>query len=426
MKRLAQTFAVGFSTGPVAVRKIGREAEYPLVDATGAAFDLSNLWDDLYRPGLKIVRAADGMQVGLEGVAFTYASEVGRGTVELITGPRHDLVQLAGDHDAGLEHLVDVAARHGATVLGHGCQPLTPPSLGLMTPKPRYAVLHKAIGDAWLSFTATASDQTHVDISRDEVAWTTNLGNLLAPVFIALCGNSGVAAGTDADACSWREVAMGAIEPSNGRHGMPIEPIESIEDHVGRLCRLSHLMHKHTGVPVQGEGRFEAFLEDYAVDDWDDVYAAFLVHEHYVWHSARPRSGHGTLEVRSPCQQPAGDPMVASALALGVIAGAAEIGRHIEATLGNDAWSIMRRWHGQVLTHGLAAPEPASGLIEGVLERAKGALRGRGRDEARFLEPLFFRLQKKENPAQVARRVFAKGGMEALLNRAAIPASTDG
>ena len=110
-----------------------------------------------------------------------------------------------------------------------------------------------------------------------------------------------------------------------------------------------------------------------------------------------------------------------SALALGIVSGGAEIGRYIETTLGNDAWTLMRRWHGEVIEHGLAAPAPAPDLIRGVLERARGALRGRGRNEASFLDPLFRRLERGENPAQVSRRVHAADGLPGLIAHVGIP-----
>ena len=284
---LAAQFAEGFSSAPIGLRKVGREAEYPLVDASGVAFDVAELWEDLAQadadgPALEVQRAPDGMIVGLDGLRFSYASEVGRGTIELITGPRHDLCQLAEDHEAGMRRLVAVADKHGAVVLGMGSQPLTPPSEALMTPKPRYGMLLDRIGADWLSFTVTASDQVHVDVAGPEVVAMTNLGNILAPVVIALCANSPLLGGEDAGCCSWREAGMGAIDAARGRHGMPLRPIASLEEHVSRIVQLPHLLHKEDGVSMPAQGDFVDFLG--TLDDSAAAYAAFLVQEHYVWH----------------------------------------------------------------------------------------------------------------------------------------------
>ena len=60
--------------------------------------------------------------------------------------------------------------------------------------------------------------------------------------------------------------------------------------------------------------------------------------------------------------------------ALGIVSGAAEIAGFVQSQLGPEAWTIMRGWHGEAVHHGLAAREPSTDFILGVLERAKGAL----------------------------------------------------
>ncbi len=415
-----ERFRSGFSSRPIPLRKIGREAEYPVVDARGEAFDVSQLWPDLVAPGMNRERAPDGMIVGLKGMQFSYASEVGKGTIEVITGPRHDLIQLATDHEAGVKRLVNAAAKHGARVLGIGVQPLTLPSLALMTPKHRYAVLHEVLGDPWLTFTATASDQTHVDVSGPEVVAMTNLCNILSPVIIALCANSGVVGGAHAGVTSWRESAMGTIQPEHGRHGMPNLPAETLAHHMEMLCHLPHLMDRKDGVATPGDQR--PFSEVMRGMEPEDLWRAFMVHDHYVWHSARPRSRQGTVEVRCACQQPWDSHMSAAALSLGIVSGAAEIAQYVQDTLGSDAWTIMKEWHGMVVRLGLRAPEPRDGFVFGVLERARSALRARGRREAPFIEPLFWRLERKENPAQRFQDLVVEQGLAAALDAVSIPA----
>lgn len=419
VKKLEGRFRSGFFHGPIGVRKVGREAEYPVVDADGNAFDIAELWGDLAGPGLEAKFAPDGMQVALDGMRYSYASEVGTGTIEVITGPRHDLVQLCRDHELAMQRLVKVAAAHGARVLAMGTQPKTVASTALMTPKPRYGLLHEVIGDPWLTFTLTASDQTHVDVASQEIIPVANLCNMLAPFIIALCGNSGLVSDGDAGVCSWRESAMGTIQPDVGRHGMPIEPAKSLEHHIQMLCELPHLMDRQGPESVAGNG---APFADFAngMDD-ERAWEAFLVHEHYVWHSARPRSRQGTVELRCAGQQPWKSHMAASALSLGVVAGAAEISQYVMTTLGTDAWSIMREWHKQAIVHGLASVEPASDFVLGILDRAKGALRGRGRSEVQYIEPLYWRLDRRENPAQRLRSILEAEGMDAAIAYASIP-----
>lgn len=416
---ILERFRSGFSSQAIPNRKIGREAEYPVVGADGEAFDISQLWGDLVGPGLVRERAPDGMIVGLKGNRYSYASEVGTGTIEVITGPRSDLLTLARDHEEAVARLVEVADRHGARVLGLGAQPKTAPSRDLMTPKPRYGILQEAIGDAWLSFTATASDQTHVDVSGPEIVPMANLGNLLSPVIIALCANSGVVAGADAGVCSWREQSMGRIQPDQGRHGMPVRPAESLAHHLEMLCELPHLMDRRGGEAYLSDGR--PFAEHMAGMDAEEMWRAFTVHDHYVWHSARPRSRQGTIEVRCACQQPWDQHMSVAALSLGLVCAGQELAVFIQSQLGPDAWTVMRRWHGEVIRDGLAATEPVDGFILGVLERARGALRGRGQKEAPLLDPLFRRLERRENPAQRMRGMLSDQGIASVIEHARIP-----
>ena len=124
-----------------------------------------------------------------------------------------------------------------------------------MTPKPRYGMLHERIGPDWLSFTVTASDQVHVDVAEPEVVAMTNLGNILAPVVIALCGNSSMLAGQDAGCCSWREAGMGAIDAARGRHGMPHMDVYLNVDTVvgrGRSCGSSCSCRRKQRQPSRG------------------------------------------------------------------------------------------------------------------------------------------------------------------------------
>ena len=155
LEPIIRRFRAGFTERPSPLRKVGREAEYPVVDENGAGIDIARLWPRLARrddhgPALEEERAPDGRLVGLKCPRFAFASEVGLGTIEVITGPRHDLGQLAADHEAAVARLVEAAAEQGAVVLGLGCQPATPPDESWMTPKPRYGLLLERIGPPWL------------------------------------------------------------------------------------------------------------------------------------------------------------------------------------------------------------------------------------------------------------------------------------
>lgn len=430
-------FAAGFKEGPAGWRTVGREAEYPVVQADGTAAEVSGLWMALAELSaerghvLKAKREGD-LVVAMVGEAFTFYSEVGRGTIEVLTGPRQDLVQLAEDHERAMQVLLAATAAMGWSVLGYGIQPRTPATPAFMMPKRRYRVLLDAIGDPWLWFTLTASDQVHASIGRDEVVPLSNTANLLAPVTVALTANSPVYSDGFSGFMSAREGRMGEIHAAEHRHGMtagPVADIRGLMDLTAGQRFLMELRQDADGAWAHAVTHdsflhwLQAWGDDPAATGRQSVHDAFLLHEHYIWNSARPRAHHGTLELRAACQQPWTEPgspgpfahMAASALGVAMVEAGAELGRYLEQRLGASGWNRMRTWHHAVVREGLAAEQPVEGLLDGVLGLCSDALAARGRGEEALLSPLVARLERGQNPAQRAAAAFQAGGVEALL-----------
>ena len=417
---LGDRFEACFPEGTPAWRTLGREAEFPVVHADGTAADVSALLPILRAADPSLVEKREGdMLVALKNDRVEYTLEVGRGTLEVVVGPAEDLHELQARHDAARGPLLAAAAELGVHVLGYGIQPLTPASPAFMTPKSRYGVLLETIGRPWLWFTLTASDQVHVAIGRDELVGATNVGNLLAPVTVALCANSPVYAGAACGFVSAREQQMGEICADTFRHGMPGGPDASARDLVRRLGIQDLLVLRRGGAIQAGSGTFAQHLTALggagSPEAWDD----FLLHEHYIWNSARPRSAIGTLEMRAACQQPLHESGAAAALGAGIVCAWRELQDFMDEVFGDRAWPAMRAWHHDVLVHGLATAEPAPGLLAGVLDRCEAALDARGRDEGRLLAPLRARLTARQNPAQAARSALENGGMSGLVQHAA-------
>lgn len=417
-ERLGRRFITSFPDRPPGLRTLGREAEHPVVHADGTAADIAVLWPHLAAGGGELLREGD-LIVGLACEGCTFSAEVGFGTMEIIVGPCDDLHQIRGAYEAARDRLLAAAEAEGLRVLGYGIQPVTPPSFDLMTPKQRYAVLRATLGDLWAWFTATASDQTHVSVSRREVIDATNTVNLLSPLVIALCANSPVWAGADGGVCCGREHAMGAIGLAEHRHGMPGAPVNDAEEWVARTFPMPLYMVKGPEGSVADGRRFADWLQQVNPDE-DLAWQTWLHHEHYIWNSARPRTLHGTLELRAPCQQPGDAHMAGSALALGLVEGHREIQRFIDKSLGDDQWPALRAWHRLAVRHGASWDAPIDGFVEGVLERAVQAVARRERGEEALLQPLLDRWQKRKAPAQVAREAFAQGGVLALVDAVAL------
>jgi gamma-glutamylcysteine synthetase len=416
-RELATRFSAGFDLEAPSNRTIGREAEFPVVNAQGWAGDVQRLFQTVahQNPDLKPKQEGE-LLVELRGERFILAAEVGIGTVELITGPRPELASLESDHLLGLQTLIYAAEETDQRILGAGIQPLSIASPELICPKARYHVLLDIMGPSWLWFALTASDQVHVDIGLDELAAATNCSSLLTALTVALCGNSSVFHGEDSGVCSGREHLMGQIYPEDCRHGMPAGPIEGTEELMAQLLVQRHLMKKIEGQPHPAHGPFIDHLAALGGPQADGAFEAFLFHEHYIWNSSRPRSAQGTLELRSACQQPADSHMSATALGLAMVQGHHELAELLMDELGPNPWQVTRPWHEAVIEQGLAAPEPRPGLMGRLLEICRSALDGRGLDEARYLDPLFARLEAQQNPAQAARSKLEHSGMGTLLS----------
>ena len=419
--RLAERFAASFAPTLAGPRTVGREAEYPVVGLRGEAVDVRRLWNVLLESGdfePEVGPGAPGHQpfiVGVKGHDYSYALEVGLGTIELNTRPCHDLFEIERIMQVAVARLVHAAARFGWRVLGYGVQPVSPPTLGLMSPKQRYLSLYRAMGSAWLWYTVTASDQLQFAISRDEMLHMLNYGNLMAPIIIALCANSPLYAGKLSPFCSAREGVMADIRSTEHRHGVPPVPYASLFDFVRTLSQPTYLIARAGGDIVPSSRPFSAYLAENGPD-----YQAFLFHEHYVWNSARLRAAYGTLEVRPACQQPWSEHMAAAALTLGLAEASHTILAYIQSTLGEDYWQQLRVYHQQVIRHGLRAPQPAPGFLAEIVQRAQAGLLARGFGEEALLAPIWSRLSRHQNSAQRARAVFTADGLAALVEAAVV------
>jgi hypothetical protein len=80
----------------------------------------------------------------------------------------------------------------------------------------------------------------------------------------------------------------------------------------------------------------------------------------------------------------------------------------------------MRGWHVQVVRQGLEASQPAPGFLEQIAKLAADGLNSRGYGEEVLMQPIFDRLERRENPAQRVRTVFRQDGLQGLLAYSAI------
>ncbi len=421
IERLAGRFLDCYPAGLRGPRTIGREAEFPLVWPDGRAGDARLVWEPLLaEPGARAIYDDPDSQRIIARVEFpevAYEIEMGRGTAEIVLPPAGHLAELEAISAAAVRRLVRVATARGMRVLGYGIQPRTPGGPGMMTPKRRYLALSRAIGRPWFHFTTTASDQVQIDISRAELFEAINLINLLSGPIIALTANSSVYAGRIGRFVSGREGLLAAL--GEHRHGMTPRRFASLEDYLEFICAQRCYVLPEGGRFVRYGKPFTSYLTAHgprrpgplSARVWD----AYLWHEHYTWNSARPRAGNATIEVRPACQQPPDASLAAAGLALGLVEAMPHIRAFMHDFMGPDPWPAMAAYRRAVVREGVRAREPAPRLLEGLVDLAERALRGRGRGEEQYLRPIWRRLETRALPADRAIALFRKGGVPALI-----------
>ncbi len=390
---------------------VGRESEFPLVDATGRAGDHGLLWPDL-AAGRTVLRDPGvdgrGLDIGVAAARWFAIAEVGRGTVEIGVGPRRSLGELSGDLDDALGAVGPAVTAGGQRLLGLGIQPRTPPSPALMTPKVRYAALFEVI-PRWARWSVTASDQVHVRLGRDEIVDAMNALNACSGAMVALCANSSVYGG-QRGAASGREALGAGVTSEPFRNGAVPRRFADLADYVRWTSGLRCLiLPDPRGGFVRPGGTYDDRLRRRAAD-WEE----YLFHEHYCWPSARPRARLGTLEIRPACQQPEGS-FAAAALAVGLVERAEEVLGFLDDILGRTAWRRLLAYRRRAVRDGLRAPEPAAGFLAGLVDIAGRGLADRGLGEAPMLDEIRTRLARRRGPAEDAWRILERRGVDGLV-----------
>ena len=303
----------------------------------------------------------------------------------------------------------------------------------------RYLAMFDVLGqEYWPWFAVTASDQVHIDSHRDELVVALNAANAIAPIVSAVCGNSPVSAGRRAPhgGFAGRDAALLGLQ----RYGLPEHlgfeaehqwPLSSVEDWVQSAANLPYLLRpsekqggKSKSVELEPPPRSPPCrpFSDFVVGDGammmetdEDLWQEFKSHERYVWHAARPRWEQATIEYRGACQQPhhAGglDHMVPSALSLGCSESAEEIWQlFCDKSVGG--WPALAMWYRSAVINGLhgtgVGPTAEDGelILTKVLQVIEKGLKGRGAGEEIYMEPIWERVNARQNPGQLLRSLY--------------------
>lgn len=426
-------------------RRIGVELKFPFVNSDGRAVEFKTvcaLWDYLEECGWQSVK--DEMNSHVIGAKKagklndTVAScETGFCKTEFSLAHTGDLFELDKAICKLREELRPFSKEHDVLFLGYGIQPVTLPSKRLMMKKSRTSVWDKVFssnrhiprkdGDDVHLFTINASSHVHVSVSKDEAIPAVNVLNGFAGAQIALGAHSNVWRGQiDPQYKCVAEKFWDWWMPNSNRTGIPHKPFRDIRDYVCTIAAFRPVYVKRVGKPIVLT-RYQTFEEYYRTAravgiDTEGREISFVpqkadidLHNTCYWWDARI-SQYSTVENRVNDQQPPDDLVCVPALTLGLMSALHEASEELSCYRWEDLRAAREAACREALSGNNIGQINLAVLAKKVLELAEFGLRQRGIGEEKFLYPLKKRLHKQECPADEVARLFAKDGIDGLLN----------
>lgn len=399
-------------------RKIGREAELPLVRKSDVRTgDASLLWDGFGSGWQKFYDDTNqDFCVGVkhQSSGWIVTTDAGRGIIEVISPVCEDLFVMQAGFDETLRECARIAATRSMCILGYGVHPRTQGSKFLWVKKGRYGALTKALGDKFVhDATVVASDQCHVDISQREVVRVVNVMNALSGAIIALTANSTISGGGPNGLYAWRELFWDKFDGFMGQVGIPRQWFGSADEWFDYLVSQRFVLRKIRDGVYEPRGEvFKEFLAEFGERTRE---VDFNYHEGCLWWTARPRRPYSTIEVRPACQQPPREHMVVQALTLGLVNNLIRA-EELVKTYEHQSWIMYRRAAAASGLKTMFAGRPATEMLERVLKIAEKGLKDRERGEEGFLWPLYARLGEGKLPGDAALDLWNYLDEEPFLN----------
>ncbi len=432
-------------------RGIGIECELPVVTDEGEAVGLSiiqNMFSHLETLGFELeidnfsnliiaaTRKASGKLTKFDFNSHTITTDTGYSIVEVVLAPRRNLHDIEIQFNQLLEILTSYFDSVNCKILGYGIQPLTSPSRKLLMPTERYSFFEKlssnhfipkSVGADSSHLTFTASNQCHLQVGANDAISATNVINALSGLQIALQANSPIWAGEiNSKYKASREMLWNYSFPERlNQLGIPPK-FDSIEHYVSHILDFEPMvvMRKGRYMKILNKKTFRDFLKSETpvlVDALNGKKS--IVHPRaadihqllpFVYFNARLAPKYGTIESRMCCQQPPNETLTSAALALGIIENL-EAAQQLVNEYPIETWRELRQ---QCARHAFDARVDGKSivpLLTRFLDLVSSGLKSRNLGEEKFLEPLYKRLRRRQTPADLAIRIFKKGGIEAFL-----------
>ncbi|MEQ9481264.1 glutamate-cysteine ligase family protein [Coleofasciculus sp. F4-SAH-05] len=419
---------------PFEGRRIGAELKFPLVQRqTGKAASLTtvnSLWQHLAQKNWNVIndplthKPVGASKPGeFNHTVAGYA--IGFCNLEFALAHTGDLHALEQQINALVTELAPFADAHDVSFLGYGIQPVTEPTPEYRAPKQRTLFDWNAIFPREYLFTVSAQSHVHLSISFEEAIPATNILNGFAGAQIALMANSSIWKGNIDD--TYQSVTEKIYDwwiPDGKTVGIPRNSFNDLESYADFVANLSPVFVYRNQEPIliNHYSSFADYFEraqaiGYRLSgeemEIEPLPEDEKLHNSFYWFTARI-SRYFTMENRLWDQQPPGDLICPAALSLGLLSALNEA----QEELSHYDWLTLKLMREAALQKGLA------GRVEGIaiadlakrmLELATLGLKRRGLGEEKFLESLQQRLLLRQNPAMIARDLFNKGGIPALV-----------
>lgn len=432
---------------------IGIECEFPVVDRAGNAISLEiihQLFDYLEKEGFEIKvdvytnQPIAATRVNLESaLQFDYCedtitTDLGFSTLEIALAPQPNLWKVQAQLNELLSILLLYFNQHQCRILGYGIQPITPPSKDLLAPQKRYnfknrvsgnELVPKSVGKDFHLLTVSASNQCHIEVSKEDAIVAFNVLNGLSGLQIALQANSAIWKGAvDANFKAIRELFWDyCFSDRLNQAGIPPK-FSSFEDYMENLMHFKAQRVIRDGKPyrINSPNTFGEFYHNIKPTVGESREGECLLikpapkdihlQNGFCYYNARLVSKFGTIENRMACQQPPGESMVTAALTLGILENLKAAQTLMEALYFISPKTLRIEAIKDALAANFAEKSIIPWLYELLVIAEKG-LQKRGLGEEIFLAPLFKRLKEQQSPADLAIAIFQKEGIEAFLDK---------
>ncbi|MDE1860239.1 MAG: hypothetical protein KGH72_00810 [Candidatus Micrarchaeota archaeon] len=437
---LREQHAARFRTEGTPARKIGIELEFPLVRSDAERFGEAISADQMKRI-LRDISDNTGWEATDEGFALKpmrkgdpahISAEAGICTVEVGLPPANSL-GIANHLIAELTRpMIDSAKENRAFALGYGVQPLTPPSIVLISPLNRYQMMLKTRGrfysvvqdDSDIAYAINAAVHFHVSAKdQEDAVRVANILNGFSPEFLLLSANSRVTRGIDSGRADTRAMFYEDYLRERYGRGVP-DRFSGFGDYFDRLCSLPVELLRRNGYYVttidrMTLGQFLSTGSAHAtmVGEGGSVALIHPIEEDVItvegtvrW-EARPKGGTGSVELRTcSMQRSRSDIMALAAIVKGL---ASNIDKAEMTVLGRDI-DRTRLAKRQIANEGFGIDGARIRPVGEMLDIAREGLVSI-HEEVSFLKPAYERLYSSATPSEESLQVLNDRGMRAFI-----------